>query len=683
MELSKSVQFIKGVGPETVKKLNKLDIVTINDLLYHFPRNYEDRTAIKKINELLDGESTCFKGVISSRVVEITPRKNLSIVKVFVKDETDKVELVWFNQRHLKTMLNVGQEYIFYGKVIRNYKEFSVSSPIFEKPNENKNMGKIVPVYPLSSDISQNIFRKYIRNALDMVNNKISEYMPLDIKNKYRLSDINYCINNIHYPETFGDFNLARYRLVFEELFIFLVGLSKLRNIFENQNNGIKFKKALEIEKLINTLPFSLTGAQTRVVNEIIKDMESAKPMNRLIQGDVGSGKTVVAAIALLNAVKNGYQGSLMAPTGILAAQHFETLTNLLKPFNIRVCLLSGSVTPKKKKEAYEAIKNHDIDIVVGTHAIIEDKVEFNNLGLVVTDEQHRFGVRQRLTLSQKGINPDVLVMTATPIPRTLALILYGDLDISIIDELPPNRKSIETYAVGKDMENRINAFIKKQLDEKRQAYVVCPLVEDSEAIDAKSVTSLVDDYKNVYFREYRVEYLHGKMSNSQKDLIMGQFSKGEIDILISTTVIEVGVNVPNATVMIVENAERFGLAQLHQLRGRVGRGEHKSYCVLKCYNNSEVTKLRMDVMQNTQDGFVISQKDLEIRGPGEFFGTRQHGLPEFKIANLFIDIEILKQAQIAVKEFLALKGINENAFYLKIQNIFKSKFNEIRDTSL
>ena len=462
---------------------------------------------------------------------------------------------------------------------------------------------------------------------------------------------INEAINKIHFPENFDEFEKARKRLVFEELLGMQLALLNLKNKYEADTNGIQFDKNVKMSDVINVLPFKLTKAQLRVLEEIDKDMESNKNMNRLLQGDVGSGKTAVSIIASYKAVKCGYQVAIMAPTAILASQHLESFKEMLDQFGIRCELLISSITKKKKEEILEKLKNGEIDILIGTHALLEENVVFKNLGFVVTDEQHRFGVKQRTTIVEKGQNPDVLVMTATPIPRTLALILYGDLDISIIDELPPNRKKIDTFAVTKDLEERVNNFIKKQVDEGRQAYIVCPLVEENEEMNLKSVTALAEKYKNEVFKDYSVEYLHGKMKNKEKDEIMERFKNGEIDILISTTVIEVGVNVPNASIMVVENAERFGLAQLHQLRGRVGRGEYQSYCILIYQGKSDVIRKRMKVMTDTNDGFIISEKDLELRGSGEFFGTRQHGLPEFKIANLFEDMPVLKQVQaLAIK---------------------------------
>jgi len=524
-------------------------------------------------------------------------------------------------------------------------------SPVFDEETKNKNTGKIIPIYPLTYNLSQNVLRGIIENAITLVNNSLPETLPKYILDEYKLLGINESIHKIHFPENFDEFEKARKRLVFEELLGMQLALLNLKNKYEADTNGIQFDKNVKMSDVINALPFKLTKAQLRVLEEIDKDMESNKNMNRLLQGDVGSGKTAVSIIASYKAVKCGYQVAIMAPTAILASQHLESFKEILDQFGIRCELLISSITKKKKEEILERLRNGEIDILIGTHALLEENVVFKNLGFVVTDEQHRFGVKQRTTIVEKGQNPDVLVMTATPIPRTLALILYGDLDISIIDELPPNRKKIDTFAVTKGMEERVNNFIQKQVDEGRQAYIVCPLVEENEEMNLKSVTALAEKYKNEVFKDYKVEYLHGKMKNKEKDEIMERFKNGDIDILISTTVIEVGVNVPNASLMVVENAERFGLAQLHQLRGRVGRGEYQSYCILKYQGNSDVIRKRMKVMTDTNDGFIISEKDLELRGSGEFFGTRQHGLPEFKIANLFEDMPVLKQVQaLAIK---------------------------------
>ena len=468
---------------------------------------------------------------------------------------------------------------------------------------------------------------------------------------------------------------MARYRLVFEELLTTQLALLQLKNNYMNDKNGIAFNKDVKMSEIINELPFKLTKAQLRVLEEIDNNMESEKSMNRLLQGDVGSGKTVIAMCAAFKAVRSGYQATIIAPTAILAIQHLENFKNILEKMNIRCELLISAITKKKKTELLERLKNGEIDILIGTHALLQENVEFKNLGLVVTDEQHRFGVKQRTTLVEKGKNPDVLVMTATPIPRTLALILYGDLDISIIDELPPNRKKIETFAVQKNMSERVNNFVRKQIEEGRQAYIVCPLVEENEESDLKSVQKIYETYTKEIFPEYRVQYIHGKMKQKEKDEIMLNFKNRQIDILISTTVIEVGVDVPNANIMVIENAERFGLAALHQLRGRVGRGQYQSYCILKCEGKSENARKRMKIMCETNDGFIISEKDLELRGSGDFFGTMQHGLPEFKIANLFEDMPILKTVQGVAIKILEKDPNLENEENRLLINLIKDKF--------
>ncbi|MBR0351287.1 MAG: ATP-dependent DNA helicase RecG [Clostridia bacterium] len=645
MDLLKDVKYIKGVGPNRVQLLNRLGIFTLKDLITYYPRTYEDRSKPKFIAECVDGEEALIEAYASGRVQEIR-LKGKTMYKLVIQDESGKATATWFNQSYLKNTFKMGEKYKFYGRVNNYFGKITLNNPVFESYEKSSNTGKIIPIYPLTYKLTQNTIRKIIENGLKEVGQDLPETLPDYILKDYKLIGINQAINDIHFPNEFSDFSKARNRLVFEELFSTQLALLQLKNNYIHSEDGIEFDKNVKMSEIINRLPFKLTKAQLRVLEEIDNDMESKKNMNRLLQGDVGSGKTVVAMVAAYKAVKCGYQVAIMAPTAILASQHLESFKSLFDELQIRCELLISAITKKKKEELLQRLKNGEIDILIGTHAIIEDNVEFNNLGLVVTDEQHRFGVKQRTKIVEKGQNPDVLVMTATPIPRTLALILYGDLDISIIDELPPNRKKIETYAVTKGLEDRVNNFIKQQINEGRQCYVVCPLVEESEEMDLKSVIELYEKYKTEIFSEYKVEYIHGKMKAKDKDNIMDRFKNGKIDILVSTTVIEVGVNVPNASIMIVEDAQRFGLAQLHQLRGRVGRGEYQSYCILKYKGNGENTRERMKVMCDTNDGFIISEKDLELRGTGDFFGTKQHGIPDFKIANLFEDMAVLKLVQ-------------------------------------
>ncbi len=649
VDLKQNVQYIKGVGPTRATLLSKLGINTLEDLITFFPRTYEDRSKPKKIAELIDKEEALIEVVITSSMREIRIGKNRSILKLSVGDETGTATITWFNQRYLKGKFKVGEKYKFFGKVSQKYGKVEMTNPVFDIEEKAKNTGKIIPIYPSTYSLSQSVIRNAIENGIKLVEGQLEETIPEYLKEEYHLIELNNAIKQIHFPDNFEEYEKARKRLVFEELLSMQLALSSLKNKYDNEKDGIQYSKDVKMSDVINTLPFKLTKAQLNVLEEIDNDMESNKPMNRLLQGDVGSGKTIVSIIATYKAVKCGYQVAIMAPTAILAEQHMQEFTRILEPFGIKCDLLLGGTKPKRRQEILEELENGKINVLIGTHALLVEDVIFNNLGLVVTDEQHRFGVRQRANIVAKGNNPDVLVMTATPIPRTLALILYGDLDISIIDELPPNRKKVETYAVTKSMEERVNNFIRKNIDEGRQVYVVCPLVEENEEIEAKAAVELGEKYKAETFSKYRVEYLHGKMKQKEKDDIMRRFKEGNIDILISTTVIEVGVNVPNASLMIIENAERFGLAQLHQLRGRVGRGQYQSYCILKYDGKSPEIRQRMKIMQETNNGFIIAEKDLELRGSGEFFGTRQHGIPEFKIANLFEDMEMLKCIQSVV----------------------------------
>lgn len=669
--LNKCITAVKGIGAKRAGLFNKLGIFNVGDLIFYYPRDYEDRSRIKKIAQLEDGEKCAFIGVIDSRVREKHIRKGLSIYEVSVKDDTGKITAVWYNQHFIKNVFKMGDKYIFYGMISRKFNSLEIQNAIYEREDKKGKLMGIVPVYPSTKGLTQNIIRSSIKAALELTDGKFEEVLPEWIKKEYSLLGLDYSISNIHFPKSNDDFIKARYRLVFEELFLLQLALLSVKNTLRKNKKAIKFQKNREkIEEFIKNIGFNLTNAQRKVFDEIEKDMESDKVMNRLVQGDVGSGKTIVAIIALYKAVINGYQGALMVPTEILARQHFETIHSLFLKEGIKVDLLVGSQTAKEKKNILKDIEEGKTDVVIGTHAIIQDSVKFLRLGLVITDEQHRFGVRQRAVLSNKGNNPDMIVMTATPIPRTLALILYGDLDISIIDELPPGRKPVETYVVDNSMRKRINNFIRKKVLEGRQVYIVCPLIEESDSVDLKSAEKLAEKIKKDDFKDLNVGLIHGKMSGKDKENVMESFLKGEIDILVSTTVIEVGVNVPNAAVMVIENSERFGLSQLHQLRGRVGRSVHKSYCILYNEGKNKVAKERMKVMEKNSDGYIISRKDLEIRGPGEFFGTRQHGIPQLKIANLYNDMDILKKAQTAALDLIK----KDQDFTMKEHFLLKKK---------
>lgn len=652
---NKSVRYIKGVGEARMSLFEKLGIGSVYDLLTYYPKDYEDRSRLKNIADLEDGETCSFEGTIVSNVGESRPRRGMVISKVSVQDSTGKITAVWFNQQYVKNSLTLGNNYIFYGKVDKKLNSLQVTNPVFElSSREMKKSLKILPVYSVTRNLSQNVIRAIIQEAVKILeNNQLVDRLPQDIRNKYNLLELSECIKQIHFPESHSQKERARYRFVFEELFMLQLGLLNYKTLATHTGKGIRFYRPPEMDDFLKDLPFELTDAQKKVLKEVEQDMESTNVMNRLVQGDVGSGKTIIAVLALFKTVKCGYQGALMVPTEILAEQHYKSIKPLFEKYAISVELLSSSQPKKQKQAVFEGLRNGSIQVVIGTHALIEDTIEFHNLGLVVTDEQHRFGVRQRTLLTEKGNNPDVLVMTATPIPRTLALILYGDLDISIIDQLPPGRKPIKTYSVTEAMRERVNNFIRQKVLEGRQVYIVCPLVEESEEIEAKSAVVTAEEISNHVFKDLKVGIIHGKMKAAEKEAVMKSFVSGDISILVSTTIIEVGVNVPNATLMVIENAERFGLAQLHQLRGRVGRGAEQSYCVLYNQSKSQVSRERMKIMTQSNDGFVISEKDLEIRGPGDFFGTKQHGLPELKIANLYKDIEVLKLAQECARELL------------------------------
>ena len=566
VDLEKQVQYVKNVGPNRVKLLNKLNIYTLQNLITYFPRTYENRGIQKKLSECTDGEEVLITAMVTSKVTEIFARR-MKMYRVVAIDDEIPITITWFNQSYLKNVLKKGVTYNFYGKIEIKNGRYEMKSPIFEIAGQNKSTGKIIPIYPLTYGVTQNVLRKIIENGIDEAYGNLEETLPKYIIDEFKLEDINNAIKKIHFPENKTDYLKARYRLVFEELLGFQLALLNMKQRYKSNEKGIQFDKNIKMSDVINVLPFKLTKAQLKVLEEIDNDMESTKPMNRLLQGDVGSGKTVVSQIAAYKAVKAGYQVAVLVPTSILASQHLDNFKKILDQFGIKSELLISSITKKKKEDIKQRLLDGEIDILIGTHALIEEDVAFKNLGLVITDEQHRFGVKQRAKIVAKGNNPDLIVMSATPIPRTLALILYGDLDISIIDELPPNRKKIDTFAIGKSKEESMYEFVKKQIDEGRQCYIVCPMVEESEEEDLKSVIELTEKLKTKVFNKYNVEYLHGKMKPKEKDEIMLRFKEKKIDILVSTTVIEVGVDVPNANIMIIENAERFGLARTSSIK--------------------------------------------------------------------------------------------------------------------
>ena len=638
--LNSDLCVLKGVGTKKSALFSKIGINTIADLIYYFPRTYEDRTVFYNVSSAPDDVFCCIKAKTISRILEKKIKKNISLYILKAEDDTGVISVKWFSSPYNRLNISVGHEYIFYGK-ISNDKNKEMDMRVIEPIGEQKNTGCIVPVYSTTSGLTQNDIRKAVKNALFLVN-EIFETMPKNILHRNKLVDKNTAIKTMHNPDSFEAYKIARRRLAYEELFILVLALAKIRKntktqtciIPRNVNCAFDFTKSL---------PFELTDGQKKAVNDICADFAKGHPMSRLLQGDVGSGKTVVAAVAAYVMAKNKYQTAIMAPTEILANQHFETFKSFFENHNIKIELLTSSV--KNKKEIAENLKNGTVDVVVGTHALLEEYVEFSSLGLCITDEQHRFGVKQRSKLTHNEKYPHVLVMSATPIPRTLSLILYGDLDVSVITSLPKGRKPIDTFCVNSTFSERIYNFMKNNIAEGHQCFVVCPLVEESEKIDANSSVTMYNNLSKI-FGQKKVLLIHGKMSSVEKDNVMASFRNGDADVLVATTVIEVGIDVPNANIIVIENAERFGLSQLHQLRGRVGRGCNKSYCILITDNTSEETAQRMNIMCTAKDGFEVAQKDLELRGCGEFFGTRQHGLPELKIANLFTDIDIVNDVK-------------------------------------
>ena len=653
-DLNTDVRYIKGVGEAKAKALGKLGIATLGDLIGWFPRRYDDRRESKPISQLIPGETACVSAMIASEPRLAHIRKGMDLVKVRAVDETGALDITFFNQSWLKSQLQIGKTYSFYGKAEGTLLRKTMVSPVVEAEGRRENTGRIVPVYPLTAGVSQLLLSRAIRQGLDACADILPDCLPDDVRQAHQLCRVNYAYENIHFPESPETLDIARRRLAFEELFFFAIGLKLLRSRRETVN--VPPFHAVDMAPFYDSLPFTLTDAQRRCVDEAIADMRSGRPMNRLCQGDVGSGKTMVAAACVYFCVKNGRQAALMAPTELLAEQHYRGLAPLLEKLHIRCALLTGSTPAKTKRSITAQLAAGEIDFAIGTHALISGGVAYADLGLVVTDEQHRFGVAQRTALAEKGEHPHTMVMSATPIPRTLALILYGDLDVSVIDQLPPGRKPIETYAVTSAYYPRLYAFIRKQVEAGRQVYIVCPMVSENDDLpdERKAVTEYAKKLQTEIFPDLKVAYVHGKMKAKEKDAVMAAFAAGESHILVSTTVIEVGVDVPNASLMVVENAERFGLSQLHQLRGRVGRGQHQSYCVLVSDNKNEETRQRLRAMTKTADGFKIAEEDLRLRGPGDFFGVRQHGLPGLRVADIGCDTRLLAEAQAAAEELLA-----------------------------
>ncbi|BCK00296.1 ATP-dependent DNA helicase RecG [Anaerocolumna chitinilytica] len=643
LRITDSVTKIKGIGEKTEKSLNKLAIFTVSDLIRHYPRGYDAFEPPIPISSIREGEKAAIEAsVITSPLVKQV--RNLKIISIRVKDASGSLVLSWFNMPFLKNRLMSGYHYIFRGKAVYKNGVLVIEQPdIYTREEYQRKMNILQPLYPLTDGITNNLLTKAIRTALDEVELN-NEYLPKSILKEYKLMSSKNALLELHFPKDKELLSEARRRLIFDEFFQFTLALSYLKESKKEWTNNFVLEERQECLDYEKNLPYQLTGAQKRAWDEIKKDIKSGHTMNRLIQGDVGSGKTVLAALSLLLAAVNGYQGSLMVPTEVLARQHFETINNEFLKYGIRTALLTGSMTAASKRDVYEKIKNGEVQIIIGTHALIQEKVEYQKLALVVTDEQHRFGVRQREMLSGKGEHPHVLVMSATPIPRTLAIILYGDLDISLVDELPVGRLPIKNCVVNTGYRSTAYRFIGKQIEEGRQAYIICPMVEESEVIEAENVIEYTEKIKEA-LPHAAVEYLHGKMKAQEKNDIMEHFSRGDIQILVSTTVVEVGVNVPNATVMMIENAERFGLAQLHQLRGRVGRGKHQSYCILVCGREGKDIKKRLEIMNQSNDGFYIAGEDLKLRGPGDMFGIRQSGDMEFKLGDIYQDAKVLMEA--------------------------------------
>ena len=638
------IRTLKGIGDKKAQAFNKLGIFTVYDLISFYPRKYEDRSLIKNISDLNDGDTCCIKAVAADDPKLSRIRRGLDIVKFRAFDSTGLVEISYFNQSWMKNTICKGEQYYFYGKVEKRYNRAAMTNPTFEKDEAaGSKTGRIVPVYRLTSGLSQKNVTDAVRVAVDTFADTVPEILNPEIRERNELVQARFAYKNIHFPADLGSLELSRRRLIFEELFLLSCSLGLRKHGIKKENGYIISSDG--VREFLDALPFTPTSAQIRAIDECSIDMKSGQVMNRLLQGDVGSGKTLVAAALIYNTFRSGFVSALMVPTEVLAEQHCKNLRELFSFSGLRIELLTGSTTAAEKRRIKSELKTGNIDLIIGTHALFSDDVSYTNLGLVITDEQHRFGVKQRSAIVEKAGNPHILVMSATPIPRSLALIIYGDLDISVLDELPPGRKPVETFLVDDSYRQRLLSFINKQVEGGHQVYIVCPKVEDDPSEELKSVKRYTEDLMRK-LPGISVEYIHGKLSGKEKDRIMSSFMRNETSILVSTTVIEVGVDVPNASLMIIENADRFGLSQLHQLRGRVGRGSEKSYCVLVSDNTGQDVLNRLNILCKTGDGFVISEEDLKIRGPGDFFGERQHGLPEMHIADLGVNVNILQKAR-------------------------------------
>ncbi len=656
--LSDPITILKGIGPTKAKQFANLNIFTLGDLICHFPRGYEDRTRLIPIEKLEVDTPACFKAMVMNSPRTTHIRKGLDLTKVQVADHTARLNLTFFNNKYVAEQLQYGQEYIFYGAVSGDFIGYNMTNPVFERLDAPAvTTRRVLPVYPLTAGLSNASVLKAVQQALALCDPP-EEIIPEPVRREYGILPADRAYRAIHEPDSMAEAELAKKRLIFEEFFVFSAGLSLMRAARAEKKTAPYDN--LEMWPFYASLPFTLTGAQQRAVEDIRTDLSRGAPMNRLVQGDVGSGKTMVAAAAAYLAAGNHKQTALMAPTEILAEQHFVSLEKLFAPMGIAVGLLTGSMTVKQKKIIRERIENGEVQIVVGTHALLTDATRFQNLGLVIADEQHRFGVAQRSKLSAKGEDPHLLVMSATPIPRTLALLMYGDLEVSILDELPPGREPVDTFLVTESYRPRINAFIRKQVTEGHQCFVVCPAVEENEELGMKAATVWAETLQQTVFPDLRIALLHGQMKAAEKEAAMASFARGEADVMVATTVIEVGVDVPNATLMVIEDADRFGLSQLHQLRGRVGRGRAKSYCILTSRNRNQETLQRLKALCKTTDGFKIAEEDLKLRGPGDFFGSRQSGLPTFRVADLSFDLQTLKDAQAASARWIDRAGTED-----------------------